>query len=405
MTTHSRSTTTFALRFRLTVALALCLLRTLALPAHAQTPGAFAPVSTTPPGSQRRAVVQIAILLDTSNSMDGLIAQAKAELWRIVNEIGSYQKNGAPPLVQVALYEYGKQSLSAESGFIRQVSPFTTDLDQISEALFGLTTNGGDEFCGQVIDRAVGELNWSRDPDDFRAIFIAGNEPFTQGHVDFHKSVAKATARHVAINTIHCGGYQEGAQTGWAEGARLGGGAYLSIDPNQKQVHVATPFDDEIIKKSDKLSGTYVGYGKSGAMKKERQAVQDSNAKVMGGGSAVARASTKAKANVAYNNADWDMVDAQAQGKLDAAAVATEDLPAEMKAMAPAERKAFIGQKQAEREKLQKEVAELERKRQAYEQAERAKHAVKDKNTFDSAVRGALEGQLTKGKWSRAPAN
>ena len=175
--------------------------------------------------AQRRPIVQIAILLDTSNSMDGLIAQAKAELWRIVHEIGTYQKNGQAPLVQVALYEYGKQSLPASEGFIRQVSPFTTDLDVISEALFALTTNGGDEFCGQVIDRAMGELNWSADPADFRAIFIAGNEPFSQGTVDFHKSVAKAAARHVAVNTIHCGGFTEGAQTGWQEGARLGGGA------------------------------------------------------------------------------------------------------------------------------------------------------------------------------------
>jgi hypothetical protein len=30
--------------------------------------------------------VQIALLLDTSNSMDGLIDQARSQLWRVVNE-------------------------------------------------------------------------------------------------------------------------------------------------------------------------------------------------------------------------------------------------------------------------------------------------------------------------------
>ena len=34
-------------------------------------------------------VVQLAILLDTSNSMDGLIAQAKTQLWNIVNEFAT----------------------------------------------------------------------------------------------------------------------------------------------------------------------------------------------------------------------------------------------------------------------------------------------------------------------------
>jgi predicted secreted protein len=32
-------------------------------------------------------LIQIAILLDASNSMDGLIEQAKTQLWKIVNEL------------------------------------------------------------------------------------------------------------------------------------------------------------------------------------------------------------------------------------------------------------------------------------------------------------------------------
>ena len=60
----------------------------------------------------RPAAVQIAILLDTSNSMDGLIAQAKTQLWNVVNEFVRARKDGRPPAIQVALFEYGKQSLS-----------------------------------------------------------------------------------------------------------------------------------------------------------------------------------------------------------------------------------------------------------------------------------------------------
>ena len=37
--------------------------------------------------------IKVALLLDTSNSMDGLIDQAKAQLWDIVNEL-SYAKCG-----------------------------------------------------------------------------------------------------------------------------------------------------------------------------------------------------------------------------------------------------------------------------------------------------------------------
>jgi hypothetical protein len=104
------------------------------------------------------ATMQIALLLDASNSMDGLISQAKSQLWKIVNEMSLSKKNGATPLLQVALYEYGKDALPAGEGYIRQIAGLTTDLDRISEELFKLTTNGGSEFCGQVIKRATEEL-------------------------------------------------------------------------------------------------------------------------------------------------------------------------------------------------------------------------------------------------------
>src|SRR5437879_891126 len=86
----------------------------------------------------QKPLVQIAILLDTSNSMDGLIEQAKGQLWKICNEFIKAKQNAVAPEVQVALYEYGKSSLSGESGWIRRIQPLTTDLDKISEELFAL---------------------------------------------------------------------------------------------------------------------------------------------------------------------------------------------------------------------------------------------------------------------------
>src|SRR2546422_11709187 len=77
----------------------------------------------------KRPLVQIAILLDTSNSMDGLIEQAKSQLWKISNEFIKARQEGVAPEVQVALYEYGKSSLDRESGWIRQILPLTTELD------------------------------------------------------------------------------------------------------------------------------------------------------------------------------------------------------------------------------------------------------------------------------------
>ena len=43
--------------------------------------------------TSEQAKVQIAILLDTSNSMDGLIEQAKSQLWKVVNTFIDAKKN------------------------------------------------------------------------------------------------------------------------------------------------------------------------------------------------------------------------------------------------------------------------------------------------------------------------
>ena len=55
--------------------------------------------------------IQLAILLDTSNSMDGLIGQAKSQLWKVVNELARSKRHGVHPSLEVALFEYGNDGL------------------------------------------------------------------------------------------------------------------------------------------------------------------------------------------------------------------------------------------------------------------------------------------------------
>ena len=133
------------------------------------------------------------------SSMDGLIDQAKTQLWKIVNAFIGAKQNGQTPFVEVALYEYGNDRLNPETQWIRQVQPLSRDLDKISEELFALKTNGGTECCGAVIARATGDLAWDPSPNVYKAIFIAGNEPFTQGSVAPSKACREAIAKDLSI--------------------------------------------------------------------------------------------------------------------------------------------------------------------------------------------------------------
>jgi hypothetical protein len=49
--------------------------------------------------------IQVALLLDTSNSMDGLIDQAKSRLWNIVNTLTTLKYDGQTPNIEIYLYE------------------------------------------------------------------------------------------------------------------------------------------------------------------------------------------------------------------------------------------------------------------------------------------------------------
>ena len=114
----------------------------------------------------KKNTIKVALLLDTSNSMDGLINQAKTQLWEIVNELSYAKCENQNPDLMIALYEYGNDNLPAREGYIRQVIGFSSDLDEISEKLFSLRTNGGNEFCGQVIHTSLRQLDWGNNKND-----------------------------------------------------------------------------------------------------------------------------------------------------------------------------------------------------------------------------------------------
>ena len=309
--------------------------------------------------------VKIALLLDTSNSMDGLINQAKSQLWDIVNEF-TYAKCGTNniPELQIAIYQYGNDGLSSSEGYIQQVLNFSSDLDEISEKLFSLRTNGGEEYCGEVIQTSLKQLEWGKNPDNLKMIFIAGNEPFTQGKLNYRDAVTNAKEKDIVVNTIFCGNYEEGIHTDWKKGAVLSGGEYMAIDHNRKVVHIKTPYDDIIIKLNRKLNGTYVSYGALGSSKREMQSLQDTNAMELEEAVAVKRAVSKSSR--LYNNKNWDLVDAHADKDFNLDDITKDELPEELQGKSKKEISSYIETKKIEREEIQQKIQDFNTKREAY---------------------------------------
>lgn len=313
--------------------------------------------------SKSTTKIQVAILLDVSGSMDGLIEQAKSRLWNIVNTLTTLKFRGESPQIEIALYAYGTGN-SYNGDYMYQITPLTTDLDLISEKLFALRTSGSEEFCGTAISRATKELEWGSNESDMKLIYIAGNEIFEQGKISYKTSIPQALGRGIYVNTIHCGDPESGIRDLWKDAATRGKGKFFNIDSNARVRYIETPYDDRISSCNQRLNDTYISYGQLGYDKKVNQATQDRNAESISKSNSAERAVSKSKS--VYNNSSWDLVDVvkEDNGALDK--IKKDELPPELQGKSKDEIKQLVAQKEKDRNDIQKEITDLAKKRQEY---------------------------------------
>lgn len=309
--------------------------------------------------------IQAAILLDVSNSMDGLIDQAKAQLWNMVSVMGKAKCDGVTPQIEIALYEYGRPTNDVNKGFVKQISPFTKDLDQLSKDLFSLTTNGGDEYCGHVMYSSLSELGWDTASANYKVIFIAGNEDFLQGDIVYTKACAIAKKEGVIINTIYCGNRMQGIQEHWNIMGECGGGSFTNINADIKVEDIPTPYDSVLFSLNDKLNGTYISYGSRGGEGYLKLQEADNSNFVANKSAALKRVSVKSK-KVLYDNSSWDLVDAYSSDSAVITKIDAKTLPDSLKNKSKVELQLLVNKKAGERTAVQKQIETVNAQREIF---------------------------------------
>ncbi len=334
--------------------------------------------------------IQAAILLDVSNSMDGLIEQAKAQLWNMVSVMGKAKCNGQTPQIEIALYEYGRTNNDVNRGYVKQISPFTSDLDKLSQYLFSLTTYGGDEYCGQVIHTSLDELNWDADPNSYKVIFISGNEDFLQGKLHYTLACDRAKKKGVIVNTIYCGDRLQGIKEHWNLLGECGNGNFTNINSDAKPEDIPTPYDSTLITLNYKLNGTYILYGKEGKRGESLQQAMDTQNYQLSTSAGISRISAKAEKNL-YVNSGWDLVDAKNNDKKVLERIDLKTLPDSLRNKNKEQLEAIITQKSNERTNIQNKIKDVSAKRAAYINEEKARRA---KNNSDQTLETEVERMI-----------
>ncbi len=340
--------------------------------------------------------IQAAILLDVSGSMGGLIEQAKAQLWNMVTVMGKAKCGSGNPKIEIALYEYGRSTNDAKAGYIRQISAFSSDLDQLSQELFKLTINGSEEYCGQVIYTSLNELSWDPSPSSYKVIFIAGNEDFLQGSIHYTKACEIAKKTGVIVNTIYCGDRLQGIREHWDLAGECGDGSFTNINQDAKIEDILTPYDSVLVVLNNKLNNTYIYYGEAGVANYSKQQKVDQLNSSMSSSAGLKRVSAKSNPNL-YRNAGWDLVDAtknDSTGRV-LASLDKKTLPDSLKNKSKEELEKVIRIKATDRASIQKEIQAVSVQRNNYISAEKSKLASgNNAPTLETEIEKIIKSQV-----------
>lgn len=340
-----------------------------------------------PPATPR--AVDLAICLDTSGSMQGLIDAARLKLWSVVNDLARLRPE---PDLRVALLTYGTPVPDSDGDVVLRLG-LTRDLDRVYEVLFGLTTGGGVERVGRVLDTALGRLDWSR-AEGLAVVFVAGNESADQdAERPFRAVASRARDRGLRVNAVYCGGPDDADAAGWRELAALGGGRFAHIDHEGAAPTPASPFDRELGELSGRLNDTFVFAGPAGGAAAERQRAQDANARAAGAPAAAERAAAKASG---LYRLEADLVRRHGEGTLpdaELAALADADLPPALRGLDAAGRRERLAALARDRAALEARIQALDAERTRWLATQAATGGLPDGPAFDRALRVALREQ------------
>ena len=109
--------------------------------------------------------IDVAILFDTSGSMQKLLDAARLKLWEIVNDLALAEPT---PRVRVAILTYGHTPRGPEDGWVRIWAPLTEDLDLVSQRLFEARIQGDKEYVARALDAALQDLEWTESDESLR---------------------------------------------------------------------------------------------------------------------------------------------------------------------------------------------------------------------------------------------
>jgi hypothetical protein len=343
-----------------------------------------------------KPLVEVAFVVDTTGSMGGLIEGAKRKIWSIARAIVD-----ANPAADIRMGLVAYRDIGDE--YVTKTFDLSTDIQDIYAHLLEFKARGGGDWPESVNEAlfiGVTKLSWTQGPDVDRIMFLVGDAP---PHMDYPQDtkypevLRMARERGIIVNAVQAGDARDTERL-WREIAQFGNGRYIPIPQDGGVVLIIeTPFDREIIELQGEINGTVIPYGS----RSKRSAVESKQRQVAAAPAAVAtemagylnrRAMRSASAEAVTG--EGDLVTDVAAGRQALDKIKEEELPDNVRKLAPADRKALLDKQMIQRKALNDRLAELIKKRDQYAFEQQKKAPARKADSFDRAVEETLKAQI-----------
>jgi hypothetical protein len=317
--------------------------------------------------SPASAKMQIVFALDVTGSMGSLIGAAKEKIWAIAS---SLNQSGTSLDISMGIVAYRDRG----DAFVTKIIELNGDLDLVYTQLMNLTAGGGGdtpESVNQALYDSINRMNWDKSQSTVRTVFLVGDCP---PHMDYRDDVKyqetcrMARKKDIVINTVQMGTQHETTAI-WQEIARLANGEHITTGMDVNQVAIATPYDDELKKKTQQLEQTKLYYGDN-ETRKEKEKVKDQKIQTV----ETMSSSSAARRGSYINSTDYDdsfygthdIVNDLESGAISLDTIDVKELPEEMQEMDDEERTLHVEEIVKSRKVLESEIDALVKDRDKY---------------------------------------
>ncbi|MCF8460062.1 MAG: VWA domain-containing protein [Flavobacteriales bacterium] len=258
--------------------------------------------------------IDIVFVIDISGSTGGILSSVRGKFWEIQNEMARLSPT---PNYRLGIVCMGRPSFKSENNYVQIISDLTNDIDAAAYPFYQIkdVSAPGNYFMGHALDVAVNSLNWSKDPNAIRMMFVAGNGKPSAGP-GFNKPIRDAQEKGITVHSLYFMTYSnDKEQQDWNEMAAQTGGSFNIIGLKEPAIVLEKSYDGAMLREaSHMINTTYVYYGNSGISRFEMQADLDEEAELQGENQVEARTFFKVTGLYQGLNASWDLIDLENTG-------------------------------------------------------------------------------------------